>query len=135
MAMGYIVFVKFFLCLSPLVLLLIKTLDYLAVQSIDFERTWWKLFQKMFTKFDIYAFIITTGTIPLLVDYQSSSVSSALYSVLRQWHGLLDIIWYWHLQFQNNIIINKTKLLLPRAWITLVDFGYPVQAFWLYCFH
>ena len=39
MAMEYIVFVKFFLCLSPLVLLVITTLDYLAVQSIDFERT------------------------------------------------------------------------------------------------
>ena len=92
MAMEYIVFVKLFLCLSPLVLLVIKTLDYLAVQSIDFERTWWRLFQNMSTKFDIYAFIIIPGTIPLLVDYQSSRVSSTIYSVPRQWHGLLDII-------------------------------------------
>ena len=36
-----------------------KLLYYLAFQSFDFERTWWKLFQKcvMHTKFDIYIFI------------------------------------------------------------------------------
>jgi hypothetical protein len=32
-------------------------------QSVDFERTWWKLFQQrvVYTKFDIYVFIIVTG--------------------------------------------------------------------------
>jgi hypothetical protein len=35
------------------------TLNYLAFQSFDFERTWWRLFQKwtVRTKFDIYVFI------------------------------------------------------------------------------
>ena len=35
------------------------TLNYLAFQSFDFERTWWRLFQKrvVCTKFDIYVFM------------------------------------------------------------------------------
>ena len=35
-------------------------------------------------------------------------------------------IYYWNLQFLNNIIINKTKVLLPQAWVTLADFVDPV---------
>ena len=36
-----------------------KSLNYLAFQSSDFERIWWRLFQKhvMCTKLDIYVFI------------------------------------------------------------------------------
>ena len=30
------------------------------------------------------------------------------------------------LQFLINIIINKTKVLLPQAWVTLADFVDPV---------
>ena len=39
-----------------------KALNYLAFQSFDFDRTWWKLFQKRVvrTKFDNYVFIIQT---------------------------------------------------------------------------
>jgi hypothetical protein len=33
--------------------------------------------------------------------------------------------YYWNLQFLNNVIINKTKGLLPEAKVTLGDFGYP----------
>jgi hypothetical protein len=35
-----------------------KTLNYLAFQYFDFERTWWRLFQKrvVCTKSDIYVF-------------------------------------------------------------------------------
>jgi hypothetical protein len=35
-------------------------------------------------------------------------------------------IYYWDLHFLNNIIINKTNVLLPQSWLTVVDFGYPV---------
>jgi hypothetical protein len=35
-------------------------------------------------------------------------------------------IHYWNLQFLNNIIMNKTKVILSRAYVTLVYFGYPV---------
>jgi hypothetical protein len=33
---------------------------------------------------------------------------------------------YWNLQFLNNVIINKTKVLLRQTYIyvTLADFGY-----------
>ena len=38
----------------------LKTINYLAFQSFDFERTRWRLFQKRVerTKFDIYVFIM-----------------------------------------------------------------------------
>jgi hypothetical protein len=35
-------------------------------------------------------------------------------------------IYYWNLQFLNNVSINKTKVLLPQALVTLADFAYPV---------
>ena len=35
-------------------------------------------------------------------------------------------IYYWILQFLNNVIIIKTKVLHPQAYVTLPDFGYPV---------
>ena len=45
--------------LGLLVLVLPKLLNYFSFQSFDFERTWWRLFQKRVvrTKFDIYVFI------------------------------------------------------------------------------
>jgi len=45
--------------IKPFGFLLPELLNYFAFQSLDFERTWWKLFQKrvMLTKFDIYVFI------------------------------------------------------------------------------
>ena len=35
-------------------------------------------------------------------------------------------MYYWNLQFLNNVIINKSKVPLPRAYVTLADFGYLV---------
>ena len=47
--------------------------------------------------------------------------------MLRYIHGLLDIfITEINLQFLNNVIINKTKVLLPQVEVTVNDFGYPV---------
>jgi hypothetical protein len=41
-----------------------QTLNYLAFQSFDFERTWWRLFQKRVvrSKFNIHVFISLTVT-------------------------------------------------------------------------
>ena len=39
---------------------------------------------------------------------------------------------YCNIPFLDNVIINKTKVLLPQAKVTLADFGYPVQAIWFY---
>jgi hypothetical protein len=36
---------------------------------------------------------------------------------------IIGYIYYWHLQFLNHAIIIKTKVLLPLAYVTLVDFG------------
>jgi len=35
-------------------------------------------------------------------------------------------IFYWNLQFINNVIINKTMVLIPHVYVTLANFGYPV---------
>lgn len=29
--------------------------------------------------------------------------------------------------FLNSVIIHKTKVLLPHAWVTIADFGYAVK--------
>ena len=42
------IYAVFWLKLNPLVLLLPKTLNYLAFPSFDFEHTWCSLFQKRF---------------------------------------------------------------------------------------
>jgi hypothetical protein len=46
----------------PFGFIALKTLNYLAFHSFDFEHTWWRLFQKPVVRitFDIY-FIITPG--------------------------------------------------------------------------
>jgi hypothetical protein len=43
----------------PFGFIVLKIFNYLAFQSFDFERTWWKLFQKrtIGTNVDIYVFI------------------------------------------------------------------------------
>jgi hypothetical protein len=33
--------------------------------------------------------------------------------------SFIRYIWYWNLEFLNNVIIIKTKVLLPQAWVTL----------------
>ena len=41
------------------------------------------------------------------------------------WHDLFDIFFYWNLQFINNVIIIKTKIRIPRTYVTLVtDYGF-----------
>jgi hypothetical protein len=39
-------------------------------------------------------------------------------------------IYYRRLQFLNNVVIIKTKVLLPQAYVTLADCCYPVQDVW-----
>ena len=38
-------------------------------------------------------------------------------------------IYYWNLHFLNNVIINKTKVLLPQAYVTLADYYLTFQSF------
>ena len=38
-------------------------------------------------------------------------------------------IYYWNLQFLNNVIINKTKVLLPQAHVTLADYYLVFESF------
>ena len=45
-------------------------LNYLAAQPFDYERTWWRLFQKRVvrTKFDIYVLITITWSIYVIIN-------------------------------------------------------------------
>jgi len=45
----------------------------------------------------------------------------------------LIIYIYYSKLFLNKVIINRTKVLLPQALVTLADFGYHVYALWFYC--
>jgi hypothetical protein len=38
-------------------------------------------------------------------------------------------MYYWKLQYLNNVIINKTKVLLPQAYVTLADYYLAFQSF------
>jgi hypothetical protein len=58
---GYILYWLFhILILCSMGDLLPKLLNYFVFQHFDFERTWWRLYQKLVlcSKFDIYAFIV-----------------------------------------------------------------------------
>jgi hypothetical protein len=65
------------------------------------------------------------------VDYWSPRISSTQYSVFRHWHGLLYIFiiytWWVYLQFLNNVIFIKTKVLLHPSGIG------DISRFWLFC--
>ena len=74
----------------------------------------------MCTKIDIYVFTTITGSIPLLAGITRPVVSASALT----W--FIIYFYYWNLQFLNNVIINKTKVLLLQAYATLDDFGYPV---------
>ena len=38
-------------------------------------------------------------------------------------------IYYWNLQFLNNVIINKTKVLFPEVYVTLAEYYLAFQSF------
>jgi len=52
--------------------------------------------------------------------------------VIRQMVSASALTWfiryisYWNLQFLNNVVINKTKVPLPQAYVTLANIGYLV---------
>jgi hypothetical protein len=87
----------------------------------DMGNCKWKfVYPRISTKF-------ITGSIALLVDYILAPegiirpvVSASVLTLFIRY------IYYWDLHFLNNIIINKTNVLLPQLWLTVVDFGYPV---------
>jgi hypothetical protein len=66
------------------------------------------------TKFDIYVFITITGSIPLLGTISPRGYHSPS-SQCFELTWFIRYIYYWNLQFPNNVIINKTKILLPQV--------------------
>jgi hypothetical protein len=82
----------------------------------------------MRTKLDSYAYYnhwFDTCVDGLLVF--DSIIRPVVNSSALTW--LIRYIYYWNLQFLNNVIIIKTKVYLPREYtkcITLSELGYPV---------
>ena len=80
----------------------------------------------MSTNFDIYVFNhyhwFDTSASGLLVP--EGMIRPEVSASALTW--FVRYIYYGNLQFLNNVIINKTEVLLPQAYVTLADFGYPV---------
>ena len=81
------------------------------------------------TSSDIYDWVNTSAGGVLVPEGIIRPVVSA--SALT-W--FIRYIYYWNCQFLNNVIINKTKVLLSQAYLTLADllFGFPIFRFWPY---
>ena len=55
-------------------------------------------------------------------QYEGIIVPVVMVSVLT---SLIIYIYHWNLQFLNNVIIIKTKVLLPQVYVTLLGIGCP----------
>ena len=45
----------------------------------------------------------------------------------------ISYIYYQKILFLNNVIIIKSKVFLCQSLVTLIDWCYPLKAFWFYC--
>ena len=79
----------------------------------DYARAYLKSVVR--TKFDIYVFISITGSILLLVDYLvfDDIIRPVVSASALTW--FIIYFYYWNLQFLNNVIVNKTKVLISQA--------------------
>jgi hypothetical protein len=74
------------------------------------------------------------GLLDIFIIYTSDGGLLVPESITRPVVSVSSLVWFiryiynGHLQFLNNVIIIKTKVLLPQAcmYVTLTDFGYPV---------
>jgi hypothetical protein len=103
-------------------------------QSFDIERTRWRLFQKRVLCTKLYIYILSLSRYLCLLtisppEFHPSMVSISALALLIRY------IYYWSLQFLNNVISIKTEILLPHAKVTVADFDYPVSALWLFFSH
>ena len=56
-------------------------------------------------------------------------INHPVFSASAPTHGLLQVF-YKNVQFPRHVNIIKTKILLPQAHVTLVDFGSPFKVLW-----
>ena len=59
----------------------------------------------------------------------AAGIIRPVFSALAPTHGLIHVF-YKNVQFPSHVNIIKTKILLPQAHVTLVDFGSPVKVLW-----
>jgi uncharacterized integral membrane protein len=97
-------------------------LNYLAFQSFNLERTWWSLSQKRVvrTKFNInvFFFIAISGSVPLLGGLLVPEVITHSVVSVSALPWFIKYIYYWNLQFLNNVIISKRRISSIRHWWT-----------------
>ena len=86
-----------------------KTLNYLAFQSFDFERTWWRLFQKRVerTRFDMYVFM-SVISLWEQATFQWDDVCFVLYTNTLNWSCVL--IAYWNSKVRVNMSLQSDAL-------------------------
>ena len=102
-----------------------KTLNYLAFKSFNFEHTWWGCFRNASCALIVISTFSWLSLVRFLCCWTVSSRGYHLPS--NQCFGndmVYYYIYYWHLQFLNIVIINKTNVILPQAYIALADFDY-----------
>ena len=88
-------------------------LNYLAFQSLDFERTWWKLFQKRVvrTKLDIYVFTTRLSTYYLMprIERRSSKYQ-------------FNTHWLNHLEARNHDLPQSKRIVCLLVFIIRIYF-------------
>ena len=62
--------------------------------------------------------------------YKHSLIHPIINFSAPTWFVRYIYIYHWNLQFLDNVILIKTKVTLPQAYVTLVELGYSV---WFYC--
>jgi len=79
-----------------------KILKYLAFQAFDFERTWWRLFQKrvVCTKFDIYVFI----------DNFDTRLRIWWCYITRKHYNLISILPEWSTTYLSSTLLSENKI-------------------------
>jgi len=111
-------------CLGPLVYLLPKRFKLLDFQPFDFERTWWRLFQKrvVHTKFDMYVFIFKCTYIKLKLNFTCKLLKKDQFN---QWI-CVQVKWNLYIvnTFQPDITIEG-MIRNPGRFVFVVHFYMP----------
>lgn len=70
-------------------------------------------------------------TFHIMYMFSILTISISVYMYKRA--VFLQFILYTKTYMLNNVIIIKTSVLLPQAYVALTDFGYSIQILWLPC--
>ena len=118
---GYRVYALWFYCF--------QTLNSLTFQSFDFERTWWKLFQKhvVRTKFDIYVYIIWHLIVKTICQHiivveqleENENTISFLFKKKGMYWTLIECLNWW--LWINSIMQSKARYWFTRLCVLWIN--------------